>query len=54
MDDKKRRKAVILNILEDGLELSNETKKHLALAKKDIAEGRVYTHDQVKKELGLK
>ena len=44
---------VIWDLMEDSMELSEETKKHIAQAEKDIKEGRVYTHEQVKKRLGL-
>ncbi len=44
---------VIWDLLEDAMELSKETKKHLEMAIKDVKEGRTYTHEQIKKELGL-
>ena len=44
---------VIWDLMEDSMELSEEAKKHIAQAEKDIKEGRVYTHEQVKKRLGL-
>ena len=44
---------VIWDLLEANMELSEETKKELEKAYKDIEEGRVYTHEEVKKELGL-
>ena len=44
---------VIWDILEDSMELSEETKKHIKQAEKDIKEGRIYTHEQAKKELGV-
>ncbi|HLC72112.1 MAG TPA: hypothetical protein VJH37_00855 [Candidatus Nanoarchaeia archaeon] len=44
---------VIWDILEDTLELSEETKKDIAQAEKDIKEGRVFTHEEVKKKLGF-
>jgi predicted transcriptional regulator len=44
---------VIEDLLEDVSELSEETKKSIARAEKDIAEGRVYTFESIKKELGL-
>ena len=43
---------VIWDLLEANMELSEETKKELEKAYKDIEEGRVYTHEEVKKELG--
>ena len=51
--EKETYEEVIWDLLEDTMELSKETKKHIEQARKDIAEGRVYTHEQVKKKLGL-
>ena len=45
---------VIWDLLEDSMELSEETKRSIKQAEKDIKEGRVYTHEQIKKELGIK
>jgi len=44
---------VLWDLLEANMELSEEMKKDLERAYKDIEEGRLYTHEQVKKELGL-
>lgn len=44
---------VIWDALEDSMELSNETKKRIKLAEADIKAGRIYTLDEVKKELGI-
>ena len=44
---------VIMDIIEDTMELSEETKKSINKAEKEIKEGKVYTLSQVKKELGL-
>lgn len=41
-------------LLEDSMEFSPETKKNIAEAEADIKAGRVITHEQLKKELGLK
>jgi predicted transcriptional regulator len=53
MYDKETYEEVIWDLLEDSMELSEETKKHIKQSEKDFKEGRVYTHEQVKKELGL-
>lgn len=53
MYDKESYEEVIWDLLEDSLELSEETKRHIQEAEKDIKEGRVYTHEQVKKRLKL-
>ncbi len=44
---------VIWELLEDTMELSEETKRDIKQAEKEIAEGKTYTHEQVKKELGI-
>lgn len=44
---------VISNLIEDTMEVSEETKKDIASAREDIRQGRVKTLSQVKKELGL-
>lgn len=53
MHSKESYEDVIWDLLEDTMELSEETKRHIAQAEKDIKEGRVYTHEQVKKRLSL-
>lgn len=53
MYDKESYEEVIWDALEDSMELSKETKKRIVLAEKDIKEGRVYSLEDVKKELGL-
>jgi predicted CopG family antitoxin len=52
--DRESYEEVIWDLIEDTQELSEETKKAIALAEKDIKEGRTYTHEQIKKELGIK
>ena len=44
---------VIWNIIEDTKELSEQAKKDIKQAETDIKAGKVYTHEQVKKELRL-
>ncbi len=51
--NKESYEEVIWDALEDSMELSNETKKRIKLAEKDIEEGRIYSLDEVKKELGI-
>ena len=53
MYDKESYEDIIWDLLEDSMELSKETKRNIAISEKDIKEGRVYTHEQVKKKLGL-
>ena len=51
--DKESYEEVIWDIIEDTESLSEETLKEIAIARQQIKEGNVYTHEQVKKELGL-
>ncbi len=51
--DKESYEEVILNLVEDTMELSEETKKSIDRARADIKAGRFYTHEQAKKRLGL-
>ncbi|MBU1975317.1 MAG: hypothetical protein KKG59_02840 [Nanoarchaeota archaeon] len=51
--DKESYEEVIWDLLEDTMELSEETKKHIEKSRKDFKNGRTYSHEQVKKELGL-
>ncbi len=51
--DKESYEDVIWDLLEDSMELSEETKSDIEQARKDIAKGRVYALQQVEKEAGL-
>ena len=53
MFDNESYEDIIWDLIEDSLELSEETKKHIEQAQEDIKQGKVYTHEQVKKVLGL-
>ena len=44
---------VLWDLVEDTMELSEETKKDIKQAEKEIKAGRVKTLEQVKKELNL-
>jgi len=44
---------VIWDLLEDTMELSEETKKNIKQAEEDYKNGKFYTHEQIKKEFGL-
>jgi len=44
---------VILDLIEDRMELSEETKKNIAESEKEIAEGKTHSWEDVKKELGI-
>ncbi|MFA5796799.1 MAG: hypothetical protein WC916_02030 [Candidatus Woesearchaeota archaeon] len=45
---------IIWNLIEDTLELSEETKRNIAQSEKDIAAGRIVTLEEVKKRLGMR
>lgn len=53
MYDKESYEEVIWDMIEDTMELSEETKKNIKQAEKEFKEGKFYTHEQVKKELRL-
>lgn len=44
---------VIWDLIEDSMELSKQTLENLKEAEEDIKEGRIYSHEEIKKELGL-
>jgi predicted transcriptional regulator len=51
--DKESYEELIWDALEDSMELSEETKKRIKIAEEDIKAGRVYSIEDIKKELGL-
>ncbi len=51
--DKETYEEVIWDLVEDTMELSEQAIKNIHEAEEDIKHGRVYTHDEIKKELGL-
>ncbi len=51
--DKETYEEVIWDLVEDSQELSEETKKEIALARAEIKEGKFHSLAEVKKELGL-
>jgi len=51
--EKETYEEVIWDLIEDTLELSEETKRNIEQSEKDFKEGRFFTHDQVKKRLGI-
>ncbi len=53
LSKKESYEEVIWDLLEDTEALSEETLQEIALARQQIKEGKVFTHEQVKKELGL-
>jgi len=53
MSEKDSYEDIIWDLLEDTMELNNQTKKEIELARKEFKEGKFKTHAQVKEELGL-
>lgn len=51
--DKETYEDVIWDLVEDSMELSEQALKNIKEAEDDIRHGRVYSHDEIKKELGL-
>ena len=51
--DKETYEEVIWGLIEDSLELSEETTLAITEAQEDVKAGRVHTLSQVKRELGL-
>ncbi|MBI5332154.1 MAG: hypothetical protein HZB65_01135 [Candidatus Aenigmarchaeota archaeon] len=53
MYDKESYEEVIWDMIEDQMELSEETKKDIEQSRKEIKQGKTKTLEQVKQELGL-
>jgi len=53
MFDRETYEEVIWDLIEDSMELSEETKRHIKQSEKEIKEGKVHTLEEVEKELGL-
>ena len=51
MFDNERYEDVIWDLLEDTMELSEETKRNIEQSEKEISEGKVHTLEEVEKEL---
>ena len=54
MHNKESYEDIIWDLLEDRMELSEETKRDIEESRKEIREGKYKTLEQVKKELGIK
>ena len=54
MYDKESYEEVIWDLLEDSKELSEETLRNLKEAEEDVKAGRTISHEELKKNLGLK
>lgn len=44
---------VIENMIEDNLELNEKTKREIEEARKEVREGKVISHEEVKRRFGL-
>jgi predicted transcriptional regulator len=53
MYERETYEEIIWDLLEDTMEISEETRKEIGEAREDVKKGRVYTLEQVKKEAGL-
>ena len=51
--DKETYEEVIWDLVEDTMELSEQTLKNIRESEEDIKHNRIYTHEEIKKELGL-
>lgn len=54
LSDRETYENIIWNLLEDTMELSEQTKKELKESRKDIKEGKTVSLNQLKKELNIK
>ncbi len=52
MYDKETYEEIIWDLLEDSMELSEETKRHIRQSEKEIAEGKTIPMEEVRKKLG--
>ena len=51
---KKYNREIYEDLLEDSMELSEETKEHIRQAEDDLKHGRIVSFEDVKKKLGIK
>ena len=51
--DRETYEEVIWNLIEDSMEINEETKKEIAESRAEIKKGKFHTLEQVKKELGF-
>jgi len=51
--DKESYEEVLWNLLEDTMELSEETKRNIERSRKEISEGKTISLNEVKKKLGI-
>lgn len=51
--DKESYEEIIWNLLEDSMEINEETKRDIEKAKKEYLEGKIVPFEKIKKDLGL-
>ena len=51
--EKESYEEMIWDLIEDSMELNEQTKKEIEISRKEIKEGKVHTLESVKKRLGL-
>jgi predicted transcriptional regulator len=51
--EKESYEEIIWNLIEDTMELNEETKRDIEKARAEIKAGKFHTHEQVKKHFGL-
>ncbi len=53
LSDRETYEEVIWDLIEDTMELNEETKREIEQSLKEIKEGKTYKLSQIKKELGI-
>ncbi len=53
ISDKETYEEVIWDLLEDTMELSDETKRDIAISEREIREGKTVPLSEIKKKLGM-
>jgi predicted CopG family antitoxin len=53
ISDKESYENIIWDLVEDSMEISEETKKNIAIAEKELKKGKVHRWEDVKKELNI-
>ena len=53
MNDKESYENIIWDLLEDTMELSEETKREMEISRQQIRDGKVHNWEDIKKELKL-
>ena len=51
--DKETYEELVWDLLEDSMELSEETKRDIELSREEIKQGKIHSLESIKKELGL-